>query len=334
MIVVMSTLASPDVLVAGALLAAPAAAQPPAADTPMTLQAVLDQARASTASSSAPRSSRPILPIEDRKQAQRGAAAVGQRLHPIHLHRAERHAVRCLGAERRPEHLRDVAQRARRRVLAAEMGGVPRRRRRRSGRARPGRRRRARPRRRRSCRTTTRWSPPHASWRARSRLCARRSSFSTSHSSRRAAARSRTPTCQGADSGRAAHARRAGSGADRAQEPARAVGAVFPDFRDSFSVVDDLQTLAPLLPLADVKSTADHEQPGAARRRSVGAAGDARRRRRARRRAAVAVVRLFLRHQREPVRHLRSAKAIACSARSRRCSSTCRCGTGARRRAS
>jgi outer membrane protein TolC len=31
---------------------------------------------------------------------------------------------------------------------------------------------------------------------------------------------------------------------------------VFPDFRDTFSVVDDLQTITPLLPLADLKATA------------------------------------------------------------------------------
>src|SRR4029079_3286030 len=31
---------------------------------------------------------------------------------------------------------------------------------------------------------------------------------------------------------------------------------IFPDFRDTFSVVDDLQTLAPLLPLTDLKASA------------------------------------------------------------------------------
>jgi outer membrane protein TolC len=36
---------------------------------------------------------------------------------------------------------------------------------------------------------------------------------------------------------------------------------VFPDFRDSFSVVDDLQTLAPLLPLADLKASAATNSP-------------------------------------------------------------------------
>src|SRR5258706_2837763 len=36
---------------------------------------------------------------------------------------------------------------------------------------------------------------------------------------------------------------------------------VFPDFRDTFSVVDDLQTLAPLLPLTDLKATAATNSP-------------------------------------------------------------------------
>jgi outer membrane protein TolC len=36
---------------------------------------------------------------------------------------------------------------------------------------------------------------------------------------------------------------------------------VFPDFRDTFSVVDDLQTLSPLLPLTDLKATAAANSP-------------------------------------------------------------------------
>jgi outer membrane protein TolC len=36
---------------------------------------------------------------------------------------------------------------------------------------------------------------------------------------------------------------------------------VFPDFRDTFSVVDDLQTMMPLLPLTDVKATAAANSP-------------------------------------------------------------------------
>jgi outer membrane protein TolC len=36
---------------------------------------------------------------------------------------------------------------------------------------------------------------------------------------------------------------------------------VFPDFRDSFSVVDDLQTMTPLLPLTELKSTATANSP-------------------------------------------------------------------------
>jgi outer membrane protein TolC len=36
---------------------------------------------------------------------------------------------------------------------------------------------------------------------------------------------------------------------------------IFPDFRDSFAVVDDLQTLAPLLPLTDLKATAVANSP-------------------------------------------------------------------------
>ena len=44
---------------------------------------------------------------------------------------------------------------------------------------------------------------------------------------------------------------------------------VFPDFRDTFTVVDDLQTIAPLPPLADVKASAEANSPDvrAARRR-------------------------------------------------------------------
>ena len=48
---------------------------------------------------------------------------------------------------------------------------------------------------------------------------------------------------------------------------------VFPDFRDTFTVVDDLQTIAPLPPLADVTASAAGQQPRRARRRGVGAAG-------------------------------------------------------------
>ena len=36
---------------------------------------------------------------------------------------------------------------------------------------------------------------------------------------------------------------------------------VFPDFRDTFSVVDDLQTMTPLLPLTDLKATAAANSP-------------------------------------------------------------------------
>jgi outer membrane protein TolC len=36
---------------------------------------------------------------------------------------------------------------------------------------------------------------------------------------------------------------------------------VFPDFRDAFSVVDDLQTMTPLLPLTDLKATAATNSP-------------------------------------------------------------------------
>ena len=36
---------------------------------------------------------------------------------------------------------------------------------------------------------------------------------------------------------------------------------VFPDFRDTFTVVDDLQTIAPLPPLADVKASAEANSP-------------------------------------------------------------------------
>src|SRR3954464_65171 len=36
---------------------------------------------------------------------------------------------------------------------------------------------------------------------------------------------------------------------------------VFPDFRDTFSVVDDLQTMTPLLPLTDLKATAATNNP-------------------------------------------------------------------------
>ena len=61
-----------------------------------------------------------------------------------------------------------------------------------------------------------------------------------------------------------------------------------PTSATAFSVVDDLQTMTPLLPLADLKASGGRQQPRRARRRSVGAAGDARRRRRPRRRAAVA----------------------------------------------
>ena len=37
---------------------------------------------------------------------------------------------------------------------------------------------------------------------------------------------------------------------------------VFPDFRDTFTVVDDLQTIAPLPPLADVTASAQANSPG------------------------------------------------------------------------
>src|SRR6202035_2569111 len=36
---------------------------------------------------------------------------------------------------------------------------------------------------------------------------------------------------------------------------------IFPDFRDTFSVVDDLQAMAPLLPLTDLKAAAATSSP-------------------------------------------------------------------------
>ena len=81
---------------------------------------------------------------------------------------------------------------------------------------------------------------------------------------------------------------------------------IFPDFRDSFSVVDDLQTMAPLLPLTDLKATAAANSPdvraaeASVQQETLGV-GVAR--------GGVLpsrVVRLFLRHQRQPVRDLRS----------------------------
>ena len=52
---------------------------------------------------------------------------------------------------------------------------------------------------------------------------------------------------------------------------------VFPDFRENFTVVDDLQQVAPLLPLDTLKSMATAEQPGRQGGGSVGAAGIVRR---------------------------------------------------------
>ena len=163
---------------------------------------------------------------------------------------------------------------------------------------------------RRSCRTTTGWSRRSASWPARSRACARRSSSSTSPRSRRAAARSRTPTSSRRRS-RSRSAHRDAQDAELAVLKSRLGLSVliFPDFRDTFSVVDDLQTLAPLLPLSRHQGDAPSANSPDLRAAEASVQQEtSRRRRRARRRAAVGVVRLLLRHQRQPVRDPRSRR--------------------------
>ena len=277
----------------------------------MTLQAVLDQARVNSqqfrigAARVGPRR-------RGRKQATRGAAAVAQRLQPVHLHAAQRHAVRRLGAERRPAHLRDVAERARRRLLAGEVVGVPRRGRGRSGGARQGRRRRPRPRRRRSCRTTT-------------ALVAAQRKLASAQQSLREAQQFLDITQKQESGGEVAHsdvvkaqiqvAQRLRDAQDAelavAQEPARTVGAGLPRLPRHLLGRRRSADAGAAAAADRSQGHGRRQQPGPARRRSVGPAGNVRRRRRARRRAAVGVVRLFLRHQRERVRHLRSRRPSA-----------------------
>jgi outer membrane protein TolC len=78
---------------------------------------------------------------------------------------------------------------------------------------------------------------------------------------------------------------------------------VFPDFRDTFIVADDLQTIGPLLPLDDMKAKA---RPTAEVRAAEASLQQETSGTKPGRRPAVGVVRLFLRHQRQPVRDPRS----------------------------
>ena len=95
---------------------------------------------------------------------------------------------------------------------------------------------------------------------------------------------------------------------------------IFPDFRDTFTVVDDLQTHGAAAAADRSEGGGDRRQPGRPRRDSGGRSRRLRGRRRPQRRPAVRVVRLLLRHRRQSVRHPRSGRSSACSARSRRCS--------------
>ena len=176
---------------AGGRAARRRARRPP--DAPLTLQAALDQARANSQQFRAAQlASRPRRRGPEAGEGR--AAAVGQRVQPVHLHAAQRHAVGRLGAERRAEHLRDVAQRARRRLLAREVGRVPQRRGGGRRRAREGRRRGARARRHDRA-ELLRAGGGAAQGRERAAgASSRRSSSSTSPSGTRAAARWRTPT--------------------------------------------------------------------------------------------------------------------------------------------
>ena len=117
--------------------------------------------------------------------------------------------------------------------------------------------------------------------------------------------RGRARRCrEGTDSGRSAGARRVGGRARRTENPARAVGAHLPDFRDHFTIVDDLQPCRRCPPLT--KSTA----------RDLVSPDSAPQKRRCRQEhfgvalrvavSAVGVVRLFLRHQRQSICDRRS----------------------------
>jgi len=131
-------------LVAGLLVAAPPAGF--AQDAPLTLKAALDQARINSQQfRSAQLAS--DLAAEETQAGEGGAAAVGQRIRTGHRDAGQRHAVGRLRAERRSPRVRPVAERARRRVLALEMGRVPRRGSGRGDGPRESRRRRTRPRR-------------------------------------------------------------------------------------------------------------------------------------------------------------------------------------------
>ena len=241
---------SPDCCAAGLLAAAPARrrSRQPTGGAPLTLQRVLEQARANSQPFRAAQLASDLA-VEDAKQARAALLPSVNGFSQYIYTAAERHAVRRLGAERRPERLRDVAERARRRLLAGEVGGVSRRGRGRSRRAREGRR--GGPRSRRHDRAEL----LHAG-RAQRKLASAQQAL-------REAQQFLDITRQQESGGEVAHADVVKAQIQVAQRTRDAQDAelavlksrlglsvlVFPDFRDTFTVVDDLQTMVPLLPL-------------------------------------------------------------------------------------
>ena len=155
------------------------------------------------------------------------------------------------------------------------------------------------------------------SWRARKQSLQRSAAVPRHHAAaggrRRSGALRRR---QGADSGRAAAARRAGRRARRAEEPARPVGARLSRLPRRHSRSSTICRTSRRCRRSTTSRPRRAEQPG---RRAAEASVQQETsgvERRARRRAAVGLVRLFLRHQRQPVRHLRPRRATGCSARS------------------
>ena len=78
---------------------------------------------------------------------------------------------------------------------------------------------------------------------------------------------------------------------------------IFPDFRQDFSVVDDLETAGTLPPFPRDPGSGRQEQSRDSRRPGNRAAADLRRQSRSRRAVPYAVFRLLLRDQRQAVRH-------------------------------
>ena len=208
------------------------------------------------------------------RAGQSRAAAYRELLQPVHLHAAQRHGHRRLRGQRRPPRLQQPGH-VHADLYAPENAPITRSRHRRPKRSRAPKSMSPRAAWSLSwCRTTTRWWRPRAISPTRNKACGSRSSLSTSRASR-SRRRSGPLRCgQGADPARPAAARRAGGAAGRDKARIGFAVFLFPDFRQDFTVVDDLDSVRRCPPSPKSKPWRATSNPGHPRRRGRHHAGN------------------------------------------------------------